>query len=311
MRPKILLTGENGQLGRALTALLPSLGDVTALDRRQLDLCKPDDIRRSIRSIQPSIILNTAAYTAVDQAESDKATAQAVNADAPRVMSEEAKQIGAVVVHFSTDYVFDGSKRSPYLESDVPRPRNTYGRTKLAGEQAIQESGIPYLIFRTGWVYAREGRNFLLTVLRLATQQETLRIVQDQIGAPTWSCEIAKATTNILAQICEHQDPLLSFSTVSGLYHMTAAGETSWYDFAKAILEEAQHHLPDSPWLTAATERRPLIARQVVPITTKEYPNLRPAGLLIRCYRTPASRARSIPSCRTGVPNYVQFSRDT
>jgi dTDP-4-dehydrorhamnose reductase len=283
MTPKILLTGKNGQLGRALLAQLPRPWDVTALDRQQLDLSKPDDIRRSIRSIRPLIIVNTAAYTAVDQAESERGEAQAVNGDAPQVMAEEAKQIGAAVLHFSTDYVFDGSKRSPYLETDIPSPQNVYGRTKLAGEQAIQESGVPHLIFRTAWIYAREGRNFLLTVLRLATQRETLRIVQDQIGAPTWSCEIAKATTNILAQICEHQDPLLSFSTVSGLYHMTAAGETSWYDFAKAILEEAQHHLPDSPWLTAATERRPLIARQVVPITTQEYPTpaSRPAYSLL------------------------------
>jgi dTDP-4-dehydrorhamnose reductase len=214
-------------------------------------------------------------------------------------MAEEARRIGAALVHFSTEYVFDGAKRSPYLESDVPRPQNIYGRTKLAGEQAIQESGVPHLIFRTAWVYAREGHNFLLTVLRLATQRETLSIVQDQIGAPTWGWEIAKATTNILAQICGGQDPLPSFSTVSGLYHMTAAGETSWYDFARAILDEARHHAPESPWFTVATSHRALIVRLVSPITTAEYPTpaRRPAYSVL-------SNARLARTFRTHLPDW-------
>ena len=159
-----------------------AMGDVTAVDRQQLDISQRDAIHRLFSSIRPAMIVNAAAYTAVDDAESNEAAAQAANADAPRYMAEEAKRIGAALVHFSTDYVFDGAKRSPYLESDMPRPQNAYGRTKLAGERAIQESGVPHLIFRTAWVYARQGRNFLLTILRLATQNETLRIVRDQVG---------------------------------------------------------------------------------------------------------------------------------
>jgi dTDP-4-dehydrorhamnose reductase len=300
MTPTILLTGKNGQVGRALSVSLPRVGEVVALDREQLDLSKPDEIRRVIQAVRPTIIVNAAAYTAVDQAESNEAAAQAANADAPCVMAEEAKRIGAALVHFSTDYVFDGAKRAPYVETDVPRPQNVYGRTKLAGEQAIQESGVPHLIFRTAWVYAREGHNFLLTVLRLATQRETLRIVQDQIGAPTWSWEIADATTNILAQICGSQDPLPSFSTVSGLYHMTAAGETSWYNFARVILKEARHHAPHSlPWFTVATNHRPLIARFVSPITTAEYPTpaRRPAYSVL-------SNARLACAFRTYLPDW-------
>ena len=272
MKPEILLIGKNGQVGRALNALLPRVGNVSALDRDQLDLTRTDEIRHAVRSHRPAIIVIAAAYTAVDQAESDEALAQAVNADAPRVIAEEAKQIGAALVHFSTDYVFDGAKRSPYLETDAPSPQSAYGRTKLAGEQAIRESGVPHLIFRTAWVFAREGHNFLLTVLRLATQREVLRIVDDQVGAPTWSWEIAEATTQVLEQICARADPLGSFADVSGVYHMTAAGETSWYGFASAILDEAQRRAPAEGWFGTATANQPLIANRVEPITTREYP---------------------------------------
>lgn len=272
MKPEILLIGKNGQLGRALAVSLPRVGDVSALGRQELDLADPEEIRRAIRSYRPAIIVNAAAYTAVDQAESEPQLAQVVNALAPAIMAREAKQIGAALVHFSTDYVFDGSKRTPYLETDDPKPQSAYGRTKLAGEQAIQESGVPHLIFRTAWVYAREGRNFLLTVLRLATQKDTLRIVQDQIGAPTWSREIAAATTNVLAQICGRPDALGSFADLSGVYHLTAAGVTSWYGFANAILEEVRRRTPATAWFATATGSRPLIAHRIEPITTAEYP---------------------------------------
>lgn len=301
MRPKVLLIGRNGQLGRALNVCLRRMGDVTAVDRQQLDISQRDAIHRLFSSIRPAMIVNAAAYTAVDAAESNEAAAQAANADAPRYMAEEAKRIGAALVHFSTDYVFDGAKSSPYLESDIPRPQNVYGRTKLAGERAIQESGVPHLIFRTAWVYARQGRNFLLTILRLATQQETLRIVRDQVGAPTWSWEIAAATADILAQIYGRQDPLLSFSTLGGLYHMTADGETSWFDFARAVLEEAQHVAPERPWFTEATHHRPLIARRIVPIATREYPApaCRPPYSVLSNARLAHTFGKRLPDWRT------------
>ena len=272
MKPRILLTGGTGQVGGELQQLLPSLGEVIALDRRQMDLSKPADIRRVIDEIRPQLIVNAAAYTAVDQAESDELAARIVNADAPGLMAQEAKRIGAALVHYSTDYVFDGEKNSPYEENDLPNPANVYGRTKLAGEQAILDAGVPHLIFRTAWVYGTRGRNFLLTVLRLASQREELRIVQDQIGAPTWCRDIARATVSILRHFSENGETPFSFSGVSGTYHMTAGGSASWYDFARAILGEASQAPDGLSWLTSATNGRPLIVRCVLPITTPEYP---------------------------------------
>lgn len=272
MKLSILLAGKGGQVGRDLHPLLASLGDVTALGRQELDLAKPDDIRRAIRTIRPRIIVNAAAYTAVDRAESEEATAHAINAEAPGVMAEEAKRIGALLVHYSTDYVFDGSKGAPYVEGDQPNPQNVYGKTKRAGELAVQQSGASHLVFRTAWVYAREGWNFLLTILRLATQKEELRIVHDQIGSPTWSREIAAATTSVLTQLCARTGGPASLSGVSGIYHLTAGGQTSWCDFAKAILEEASRCGPSDPWFGAATGHLPIVTRRVVPIATSEYP---------------------------------------
>jgi dTDP-4-dehydrorhamnose reductase len=272
MKLRILLTGKNGQIGQALCTRLPLLGEVTALDRQQLNLCHPAEIRHAIGSIRPQLIVNAAAYTSVDKAESDPSAAQAVNHDAPRIIAEEARRIGAALVHYSTDYVFDGAKREPYLEGDVPRPLNVYGRTKLAGDEAIQKSGLPYLIFRTSWVYARGGNNFLLTILRLATQREELRVIRDQTGAPTWSCEIAAATTNILSQVYGREDTDGALAHVSGVYHMTAAGETTWYDFARAILEVVCKSASDTPWFFAKTSHQPWIVRRILPISTAQYP---------------------------------------
>jgi dTDP-4-dehydrorhamnose reductase len=272
MSVRILLTGKNGQVGAELATFLSRLGEVVALGRQQLDLAKPDDIRRAIREARPQIIINAAAYTAVDQAETDQAAARAINADAPAVIAEEAKKIGASIVHYSTDYVFDGTKRSPYDENDPPNPASVYGRTKLAGELAISESGAPHLIFRTAWVYATRGRNFLLTILRLASQREELRIVHDQIGAPTWCREIARATASVLEHLSQHGRDVSTFPQVSGTYHMTAGGVASWCDFAQAILAEASKAPPSLHWLGSAMSGRPLLARSVVPITTAEYP---------------------------------------
>jgi len=272
MIPTIILTGKNGQVGRELASMLPSIGNLVAFGHDELDLSNPDEIRRRIREIGPQLIINAAAYTAVDKAESEEALATAVNAQAPGIIAEEAKKLGAAMVHYSTDYIFAGLKTTPYSESDAPNPQSVYGRTKLQGEKAIQHSGVDHLIFRTAWIYAREGKNFLLTILRLATQREELRIISDQIGAPTSSYEIAGATTQILAKLLAHEKRIHPLAKVSGTYHMTAAGETSWAGFAEAILEHARSNPPRAPWYLSATSNLPLIAKRVVPITTAEYP---------------------------------------
>lgn len=227
---RVLLIGKNGQVGRELQRTLAPLGEVTAVDRQALDLTRPDDIRLIIRTVRPDIIVNAAAYTAVDQAEAEPDLAMAINGLAPGVMADEAKKIGALLVHYSTDYVFDGAKAKPFTEDDVPKPLNAYGRSKLAGEQAIQGSGCRHLIFRTSWVYGLHGNNFLRTIQRLAREREELSIVADQIGAPTWSRMIAEATALAL-----RGDP--RNDQHSGLYHMTSAGQTSWHGFARAILD--------------------------------------------------------------------------
>jgi dTDP-4-dehydrorhamnose reductase len=300
MKPAILLIGTNGQVGRELNRTLPRISDVTPLDRQRLDLTRPEEIRRAIRTFHPAFIVNAAAYTAVDKAESEESVARAINAEAPAVMAEEAKKIGASLIHFSTDYVFDGLKTFPYDEDDPANPRSVYGRTKLEGEHAIQASDAAYLIFRTAWVYATEGRNFLLTILRLATQREELRIVRDQIGAPTLSSELARATTNILAQICGTEGSPFSLPDVSGIYHMTAGGETSWHGFADAILEEAALIPATCPWFAAATGSLPLIVRRVIPITTNEYPTpaRRPAYSVLSNARLSRAFSLQLPDWR-------------
>ena len=292
MNLKILLTGKNGQVGSELLHLLPRVGEVFAFDRHQLDLAKSEEIRQVIRGIRPNLIVNAAAFTAVDQAEKEEALARAINADAPGLMAQEAKKIGASIVHYSTDYVFDGLKKSPYEETDPPNPVSVYGKTKLAGEIAIRDSGVPHLIFRTAWVYSTTGQNFLLKILRLASQREELRIVRDQVGAPTWCRDIASATTQILAALASQGDHLLSLAASTGTYHTTAAGTASWRDFAQAIVQNASKTSPTPQWLAAATQNRPLIVRNIVPITTAEYPTpaRRPAysvlsnSLLIRTF---------------------------
>jgi len=300
MKPASLLIGTNGQVGRELNNRLPRIAEVTPLDRQRLDLTQPEELRRAIRAFHPAIIVNAAAYTAVDRAESEEASARAINAEAPAVMAEEAKKISASLIHFSTDYVFDGSKNSPYVEDDPPNPQNVYGRTKLEGERAIQASGAAHLIFRTAWVYATVGRNFLLTILRLATEREELKIVHDQTGAPTLSSEIAAATTSILAQVGDNERRSFSLGDLSGIYHMTAGGETSWYDFATAILEEAAASPVAGPWFAAATSSLPLIARRVIPIATKEYPTpaRRPAYSVLSNLRLNRTFSQQLPDWR-------------
>jgi len=271
MKPVILLSGKNGQVGGELLRLLPQLGEVVAPGREHLNLSKPGDIRRTIRDVRPQLIVNAAAYTAVDQAETDQTMAQAINQEAPELMSVEAKKIGAILLHYSTDYVFDGTKRVPYDETDSANPINIYGKTKFAGEQAIRSSGVPHLIFRTAWVYGTRGRNFLLTILRLATEREELRIVSDQVGAPTCAVDLAAATCKVLAGISKRNRGQFIFTEVNGTYHISAAGQTTWYEFAQTILEAAVATQHDLAWLSDATKRRQLIAQRVVPISTQEF----------------------------------------
>jgi len=299
MKFRILLTGKNGQVGYELAALLPRLGEVVAFDHQRLDLRKAEQIRRTIRDTRPNVIVNAAAYTSVDLAEKQEADARTINVDAPALMAEEARRIDATLVHYSTDYVFDGLKNSPYDENDTPNPLNVYGKTKLAGEQAIRDIGVPYLIFRTSWVYATRGKNFLLRILRLATEREELRIVCDQVGAPTWSRDIAKATTDVLFQLSERGGD--AFLRYSGIYNVTAAGETSWFEFAGCILEEAANMPQDVSWFAAATGGHQLITRRIAPIRTEEYPTpaRRPAYSVLSNLRLKQDFGLELPAWRT------------
>ncbi len=262
---KILLTGMNGQVGWELQRTLACLGEVVAVDSRALDLADADAIRRVVRDVAPRVIVNPAAHTAVDKAESERERADAINAVAPGLLAEEAEKLGALLVHYSTDYVFDGAGDNPWREDDPTGPLNVYGASKLAGEQAIQAACRRHLIFRTSWVYGARGANFLLTMRRLMRERPELKIVADQIGAPTWSRMLAEATALILAQQvspargADRPEPW-------GVYHMTNGGETSWHGFAEAIqaLDGGESKamllpIPSSDYPTPA--KRPLNSR--------------------------------------------------
>ncbi|CAG9255544.1 dTDP-4-dehydrorhamnose reductase [Paraburkholderia unamae] len=254
-QPTILVTGVNGQVGYELLRSLQGLGRVVGLDRAALDLADLDRVREVVREAKPAIIVNPAAYTAVDKAESDEAAARRLNAEAPGVLAEEAARCGAALIHYSTDYVFDGTKDAPYAEDDATNPQNVYGATKLEGEQAIAASGCAHLILRTSWVYGRRGKNFLLTMLKLGAERPELRVVADQFGAPTWSRTIAEATSHIVAQGVAADDAAW-WAQRSGVYHFTASGATSWHGFAEAI------------FASALGERAP----KTVPIPASDYP---------------------------------------
>jgi dTDP-4-dehydrorhamnose reductase len=266
---RILLTGANGQVGWELQRSLAPLGEVLALDRSQLDLADPDGLRQRVRAIAPHVIVNAAAYTAVDRAESEPEAARAINAIAPGVLAEEAHRLDAILVHYSTDYVFDGTKPEPYVESDPPNPLSVYGRTKLEGERAIGASGCRHLTLRTSWVYGARGHNFLLTMLRLARERRSLRVVDDQVGAPTWSREIALATAALLAR------PELALPGADGLYHLTAGGTTSWCGFARAIFA--------SPEMARLGVTPPSV--EAIPSSEYPVPARRPANSRLDCGR--------------------------
>lgn len=259
---KILINGQHGQVSIELQRRLKGLGELIVLGRDQLDLAHPEQIRLQIRALRPNLIINAAAHTAVDQAESEPELAFAINATAPGVLAEQALELGIPLIHYSTDYVFDGRKASPYTETDAPHPLGVYGASKLAGEQAIRAVNGQHLILRTSWVYSNHGRNFLLTMQRLLQEKPHLRIVADQIGAPTWAGTIATSTRALIERWQSGQ------AGAWGTYHLTAQGETSWFGFAQAIAEhlQAQHKtcasleaIPSRDYPTPAT--RPLNSR--------------------------------------------------
>ena len=266
--PRVLIVGNAGQLGRELEKIFTGYGAIVGVDRESVDLADAEKTRELVRRTAPDIILNAAAYTAVDRAESERDLAYAINEQAPRVLAEEAHRHDAIFVHYSTDYIFDGGKSepksTPWIESDTPNPLNVYGASKLAGEQAVEGAGGKFLIFRTSWVYGPHGNNFLLTMLRLARERDRLSIVDDQIGGPTTSIELARATHSIVTGILAG-----SFGAPedwTGLYHMTCGGSVSWFGFAQAIFARAAALLALKP-------------PTLTPIATKDYP-------------TPAARPR-------------------
>jgi len=280
----ILVLGSQGQVGWELARALLPLGKVMALGRQGADLANPDALRQAVRANTPDLIVNAAAYTAVDKAETDEAAAMAVNAIAPGILAEEARHGKALLIHYSTDYVFDGQSDRAYVETDLTDPQSVYGHSKLAGEKAVAGAGCDHLILRTSWVYGARGHNFLRTVLRLAQEREHLRIVADQTGAPTWSRWIADATAHVARQAM-HKRAAGAFQ--SGTYHLACANATSWHGFASAIIE--QHRL-----LYPAVE---LAVQAIEPISTAEYPlpAKRPANSRLDCHKLAADYGIAAP----------------
>lgn len=274
----ILVTGSTGQVGGHLVETLALLGEVIAPGRAELDLARAESIRNLIQAVRPRWIVNPAAYTAVDKAESEPELAYAINAEAVHVLGVEARKIGAAVIHFSTDYVFDGESSSPYTENDVAAPTSVYGASKLAGERALAESGASHMIFRTSWVYGAQGKNFLLTILKLAREKETLRVVADQHGAPTWSHDLAEMTAHVIRR-CEdasgqdHKKLPEALASLSGIYHAAGSGQTTWYEFAREAVRLQQKREPGKQ------------LAEIMPISTAEYPTLarRPTNSRLDC----------------------------
>jgi len=286
---KVLLTGSQGQVGWELARTLLPLGEVVAASRAQADLSDLDGLRRSVRTIKPDVIVNAAAYTAVDKAETDQEQAFLINAQASGVLAEEAAICGALLIHYSTDYVFDGIKTGAYLEGDQTNPLNVYGQSKLAGEQAIQASTADFLILRTTWVYAARGNNFVKSILRLAQEREELNIVADQIGAPTWARLIAESTAHILRQAQQERQ---QGGFKSSIYNLTSTGETSWHGFAEKIIELARQQ-----------DGLPIKTQRVNPIPTSAYPlpATRPTNSRLSTQRLQKHYQLALPSWETAL----------
>ena len=282
---RILLLGKNGQVGFELARMLPSVGEVHAPDRAVVDLTNPDSIRNAVATFKPDIILNAAAYTAVDKAESEPKLAAAVNADAPAVLAKAARAMESLLIHYSTDYVFDGSKPSAYREDDAINPLNVYGHTKAAGEDAIVVSGCDHLILRTSWIFSPRNTNFLLTMLRLGKEKRELRIVNDQRGAPTSSASIAGATLNIVETWKEATAS--ARNKLVGLYHLTSSGQTSWFEFASEIFRNRPNR----------------ICPALVPVTSAEYPTpaRRPLNSHLDCGKLTSTFGIEMPHWRESL----------
>ncbi len=290
---RILLTGVHGQLGTDLLPLLRPLGAVVAASRAECDLASLESVRKLVTSVRPDVIVNPAAYTAVNDAEAHRELAYAINATASGVLAEEAQKLGAMLVHYSTDYVFDGAKPGAYTEDDVPAPLNVYGASKLAGERAVAAAGGRFLVLRTSWVYGANGNNFLKTILRLAAEREELKIVDDQIGAPTSSMQLAQATARLVRQLSAKTEPEFP----SGLYHATADGSVSWCGFAQAIVESMQ-----------AEAGEPLRVRRILPLRSEEYPTpaRRPLNSVLSNEKFERTFGFRLESWRQGLADVVR-----
>lgn len=269
---RILLLGDTGQLGWELRRALPPLGEVSSLDFPRLDLSQPESVRAVIREVSPQVIVNATAYTAVDRAESEPAIAMAINGYAPGIMAEEARELEAVLIHYSTDYAFDGRKEGPYVEEDPPNPINMYGESKLAGERAIQATGGSYLILRTSWVYSLRRPSFVTKVLEWAGEQPELRIVDDQVSGPTWARMLAEVTAQLLAR--ESREDFASLRESAGIYHLAGSGHASRYEWAQAIVEYAR-------------AKGEIAVKQILPARSEEFPTpaQRPALTMLDCTR--------------------------
>ena len=288
--PRILIIGKIGQVGWELQRTVAVLGDITSVDFPEIDLTNNSSITNHIREAAPQVIINAAAYTAVDKAETDTERSQQINGIAPGILANEAKKLGALLVHYSTDYVYDGTKTIPYVETDSPNPLSAYGRSKLAGDLAVQQSGANHLIFRLCWVYGARGQNFMLTMMRLAREREKLRVVSDQFGCPTWSRMIAETTALALKQVLASGD----LKKYSGIYHLAASGHTTWHGFADAIISS----MP-------ASERK---CMQIDPITTPEYPlpAKRPAYSVLSCEKLRQTFGLQLPDWRHGLHQVLE-----
>jgi dTDP-4-dehydrorhamnose reductase len=291
---KILVTGKNGQVGFELLRALAPLGEVIGVDHAECDLADADAIRALVRRVAPDVIVNPAAYTAVDKAESDRETAFAVNAEAPRVLGEEAARLGAFVVHYSTDYVFNGTKNGAYLETDVPDPQSVYGHTKLEGERALAVANPRHVVLRTSWVVGAHGGNFAKTMLRLAADRDRLTVVADQFGAPTSAALLADLTAHLVRQHAARGSEPFPYGT----YHVVAGGETNWCDYARFVIAEAQ----------AAGRQLKVTPEAVLPLTTADYPTpaKRPANSRLDTARFRDTFGLRLPDWQEGVRHVLQ-----
>lgn len=271
---RVVVLGAAGQIGREVVRSLHGVADVEAVTRARCDLTDDDALRACLRTLRPDLVVNAAAYTAVDRAETERSAAERLNTGVPRTLVEEARRAGFGIIHYSTDYVFNGQKATPYTEDDAPDPVNFYGHTKAQGDAEILSAGVPAIVFRTSWVYSAFGNNFVRTILRLAAERDEIRVVDDQIGAPTWSRTVAALTAAVIARAGRNREDVLAHLAVSGgLFNLTASGVTSWYGFAQGILA----------WFVASSQR----TVRAAPIKAAEYRDiaLRPANCRLDCSR--------------------------